>query len=795
MKKRGFIVYPTYKYQDEKAWIHLYGRLENGESFLALFERKLYFHIKKSDLEKAEKTIPGIFEEDSFTNFDGEEVVKVTIDNPRDVLEARKLLQNEGIICYEADISLPYRFLMDTNILGTVELDGQVFSSKEFASIHNKKYTVDHVFLEPTITSVDYFPVLKVLSFDIETDMLGEKLLSIAITMRNSSPKNHGKIYENVLILKEGLYNKAEAFTDEKKLLERFMEIVIELDPDVIAGWNVIDFDLSVLRNLFRKHSMDFCIGRDSSPIYLKQAESFYQDSIAKVEGRVIIDGIAALKQAFVKLPDFKLETAAQHFLGAGKLFSGNERHTDIQQAFEDDPQKLIEYNLLDTTLVLDIFDESNVLNLIITRSKLTGMQMDRVKASIAALDSLYLRKLRNNQIVAPTSFSGEREERIQGGYVRESLPGIYDNILVFDFKSLYPSIIRTFNIDPYAFVPEHSLLKLSDEEKSKFIVAPNGAHFKAEGGFLPEIIETLWDARDVAKQEQDDLKSLAIKITMNSFFGVLANPNCRFYSIEMGNAITHFGQYLIKKSATEAEKKQYTVVYGDTDSIFLDIHEKDYSKALEIGKKIEEEMNDFFVNFISSEYGLSSKMELEFEKTYKKFFMPRIRGSEGGAKKRYAGILEKKGEDVLDFVGLEFVRSDWTQIAKDFQQELLYKVFDGDEVVKYIRTFIANLRDGKYNEKLVYRKQIRKPVSSYTKTTPPHIQAARKIGRDSVGLIDYLMTVNGPEEKDHLEHDVDYEHYIEKQLRPIGDSVLQLLDESFDEIIQPEKQKSLFEF
>lgn len=174
---------------------------------------------------------------------------------------------------------------------------------------------------------------------------------------------------------------------------------------------------------------------------------------------------------------------------------------------------------------------------------------------------------------------------------------------------------------------------------------------------------------------------------------------------------------------------------------------------------------------------------------------MPKTRGSEKGAKKRYAGILDKNGKDGIDFVGLEFVRSDWTEIAKTFQLELLEKVFAKEQVTDYVRGFIKNLRDGKYDDKLIYRKQIRKTVSSYTKTTPPHIQAARKIGRENVGVIYYIMTKDGPEEADHIKHELDYEHYIEKQLKPIADSVLEFFNEDFEDLIKSHKQNSLLDY
>jgi DNA polymerase II len=785
---KGFIIHPSYKIIEEKAYIHLYGRLENNQSFVAIIERKAYFYIKKTDKEKVEKLIPLDIDDkqNNYINFDNEPVIKLLFNSPRNASDVKKILHENEIICYEADISFPYRYLIDNKIKGSIEIKGNSFQKKEYNAGNNTDYNVDLIFLNPTILPSDYTPNLKILSFDIETDMNAEKLYSISIYSDN---------YKKVLINKKGIFKNAESFDSEQDVLKRFIELVNEIDPDIITGWNVIDFDLNVLRLLCKKHNINFKISRDNSETYLKLTDNFFQDSIARIEGRMVIDGISLLKQSFINLPDYKLETAAQYFLGKGKIFSGENRHSDIEDSYKNNPDKLIEYNLLDAKLVVDIIEKSDALNLSIIRSKLTRMQLDKVKASIASFDSLYLEKLNEKKIVAPTGFTGQRDERIKGGYVKESLPGIYENILVFDFKSLYPSIIRTFNIDPYSFISKEKLKNYTENERNNFITAPNGANFRNEDGILPEIIKTLWAQRDKAKKDNNKLRSNAIKILMNSFFGVLANPNCRFYSLEMGNAITHFGQFLIKMTADEVSKKGFEVIYGDTDSIFVNIKEHDYKKAQKIGQELCDFINNFFTDYIKKNYNRKSDMEIEFEKIYKKFFMPKIRGSELGAKKRYAGILEKEGKDELDIVGLEFVRSDWTEVAKIFQVELLNMVFRNKKVGDYIKKFIKDLKQGKYDDKLIYRKQIRKLVSEYTKTTPPHIQAARKIGRDETGIIDYIITTDGPEEAYNINHELDYQHYIEKQLKPIADSVLEFFDEDFEDLMKDHKQNSLLDY
>jgi len=246
-----------------------------------------------------------------------------------------------------------------------------------------------------------------------------------------------------------------------------------------------------------------------------------------------------------------------------------------------------------------------------------------------------------------------------------------------------------------------------------------------------------------------------------------------------------------------KVEELGHEVIYGDTDSIFVKLKTSsdDVAGSVErIGKELESYINKFYTAYVLKNYQRESKLELEFEKTYKKFFMPHVRGSEAGAKKRYAGIIEKDGKDDLQFVGLEYVRSDWTKAAKFFQKELLLKVFDGAEVNGFVKEFVGNLESGKYDEMLKYRKWIRKNVAEYTKTTPPHIKAARKIGKTGTGLIEYYYTIDGPEAAEALKHKINYDHYIEKQIKPIADSILVFLNTSFDDITKG-KQKSLFDY
>src|SRR3989344_1463946 len=286
---------------------------------------------------------------------------------------------------------------------------------------------------------------------------------------------------------------------------------------------------------------------------------------------------------SFVKLDDYKLDSAAHQFLGERKTIDNNNKHIEIDRMYKDDQEKLIKYNLNDCKLVYDIIQKTDVLNLTIQRSILTGMPLDNVKASIASLDSLYIKEAIKRKIICPTGKYEDSEERITGGFVMESKPGIYDYILVLDFKSLYPSLMRTFNIDPYSFT----------KEKTKdVIIAPNRAMFRNEDGILPKLLTDLSEARNKAKKEKNKLAIHAIKILLNSFFGVLASPSCRFYNLDVANAITHFARYIVQLTGKKINEFGYEVIYEDSITkdrfVTLLINEK-----LTI-KNIEELFNDY---------------------------------------------------------------------------------------------------------------------------------------------------------------------------------------------------------
>ena len=374
-------------------------------------------------------------------------------------------------------------------------------------------------------------------------------------------------------------------------------------------------------------------------------------------------------------------------------------------------------------------------------------MTPDRVAASIASFDFLYLSELERIRIVAPSVRGSDSRVHVaqQGGHVLEPLAGLHRNVWVFDFKSLYPSIIRTFNIDPLSYVP-------GSAPETDLIRTPEGA-FRRGPAILPRLLDELFPRREAAKQRRDDTAAHAIKILMNSFYGVLGTSACRFYNPALANSITGMGKQLLLWSKRWFEAAGYTVLYGDTDSLFVragdgDDSERASATALELAAALNAELT----RYIAEGWRVHSRLELEFEKLYLRLFLPHARHSARGASKRYAGLVYGGGRERVEFMGMEVVRRDWTQLAKQVQRELYRAPVLRPAGRCLSRGNRRQVRNGGLDEELVYHKNLRKDTGEYTATTPPHVAAARKSSQPSGRSIRYVVTTAGAEPLDNLQ-------------------------------------------
>ena len=693
----------------------------------------------------------------------GRPVDAVYFATQRELRDERRRLREGLLHTQEGDVKPHDRFLMERFVTGSMTVRGPVRQREGYRELVN-----------PGVKSCDFTTELSVLALDIETDGYDGPLLSIAVAgvggehvwMTGSGPAAEGLSYVE----------------DERALLQRFLEHVQGADPDILTGWNVIDFDLFTLQRLAERERMTFTLGRGGERAKVLPPRTDQQPYVARVGGRVVLDGIATLKSATWSFESFALEHVGHKLLGRGKKIEhGGDPVAEIRRLYREDPLALAAYNLEDCRLVLDIVREADLVGFATERQALTGLPMDRQGGSVAAFDNLYLPRLHRQGYVAPDVGDAKDGERSPGGYVMDSVPGLYENVVVLDFKSLYPSIIRTFAIDPLG------LATAGANAIPGFV----GGSFAREGHILPELIQHLWEARDEAKKRGDAARSRAIKILMNSFYGVLGTPGCRFFSPKLASSITLRGHEIIRSSRAFLEERGYAVIYGDTDSLFVHIDGADPAESEATGRALAADLNTHWRQALQERYRIDSALEVEFELNFMRFLMPTMRGSAKGSKKRYAGLIRTAGGEKVVIKGLEAARTDWTALARRVQRELLDRVFHDRPWREWVLELASAVRAGRLDDELVYRKRIRRALESYDKNVPPHIQAARKLGRP-VKEIRYVITAHGPQPAELPHGDLDHEHYLQKQLAPAADAILPFLGTTFEAIAGT--QMSLFE-
>ena len=769
---RGFILQPTYRIESGRPVVHLWGRLETGETFLARDSRLTpHFYVRASDRQAARRLGAAPLAAGDRRTLAGAPVLRVEVPTPPETPPLRNRLETAGVTTFQADIRFAMLYLIERGIRGSLAVRGEWRKAKG----------VDRVYQDAEVEPADWLPELSVLSFDIETDMAAQRLLSVALWGCGAA---------EVLLAAEprdGLPETAAAAGSEAEMLRRFARRVRQLDPDVLTGWNVADFDFPVLLRAADRLGVGFELGRGRGAVLRRAGRGRFQPTQVLVPGRLVLDGPNLLRGAFVRMERYSLDHVARQVLGEGKTLGGDDRGEAIQRLFADDLPRFVDYNLTDARLVVEILDRLQLVELAVERSRLTGLPPDRVASSVAAFDFLYLSELHRRGLVAPTVRpADERQPAMGGGHVFEPEPGLYRNVVVLDVKSLYPSLIRSFHIDPLGYVPE-------PRPGDDVVVAPNGAAFRRQEGILPRLLGELFPRREAAKAAGHEVASQAIKILMNSFFGVLGTPVCRFFNPEIANAITSFGRELLLWSRRRIEAGGRRVLYGDTDSLFIETDVEDPAEARALGDRLAQELNRDLAAHLAERWQVTSRLEVERERLYLRLFLPPARHGAAGARKRYAGLVEEDGRRRVVFTGLEAVRRDWTKLARRAQRELYERLFRDRPVEDYLKDLVARLRRGEHDDELVYRKAMRKPPEAYTSTSPPHVVAARKMSRRPGWLVSYVITTAGPEPAEEQRHPLDHEHYVARQIRPVAEPVLDLLGLDFDRVIGDDRQMDLF--
>lgn len=626
-------------YRRDDVAVELYGKAQDGRSVTALyFGFKPYFDV----VEPSESYVASISKDEEFVRVEDKklwvqgvdkDVKRIYIKSPWKVPQYR---ENCPFRVLAADIPFHHRFIYDKDLGSCVKIEGEELKDQSAT-----KYSTDLVIKidEDKIENAEAFnPDLKILSFDIEN------------AINKSDNDEYGEIFVIGYAINEGSkYEKGSIVGPERELLKKFVDFIVERDPDVITGYNIDGYDLPALQFRMKKKGVYFGIGRDGLP------PTRIMGQFWRLHGRIISDTWWNVKRILHPKHE-TLNYVAKELLGEGK--DGINR-LKIEEEWENRRQEVIDYCIKDSYLTLEIYRRMRVLDRNMFMSTVTKLPLDDVTNGGTSnyVDSILIRQADRENIGVPMTSHEKKEKPIEGGYVHSIGAGLYDNVIVLDFKSMYPSMIIKYNVcfttlDPNGAIESPTGIRFLDKSKRE--------------GLIPRILKNLMDERDgikkqmktVSPEEREYLDGVqnALKILMNTFYGVMASSFYRFTNIDIGSAITAFARKTITDLIGKLEKENYRVIYGDTDSVFIesgkDSTEETISDGENLGKRLSEE----------------EKITLEFEKVMDPFFSH-------GAKKRYAGkiVYPEDQKGTLLVRGYEMRRTD----SFDLQSDALSTVFD----------------------------------------------------------------------------------------------------------------------
>ena len=644
-------------------------------------------------------------------------LVKVYVDLPHNVQKVRDMLKKHAN-CYEYSVNFYKRYLIDK---GFYPLDW--IDNKSMKKVRGPA------------------PRIKVMAFDME--VVDGKIVMISYA---SSSK------------------KSVLAGDEKDMIEKFINVLDEEKPHIIATYNGDGYDFSVLRQRMEELKV--------KGLGISFEKHSYMSS-ARVSGFVHIDLFNFVNNLiFQQLASevYTLAEVSEELLGKTKQeFS----YEEIINMSKNDPQKLKEYCLNDSVLTLELAEK--LLPQIFELCRVSGqLPFDCSRLTYGLLVEWFLmRKAHEMHIVHPSQphwndIQKRRLRRFKGGYVKEPLQGMHDGISVFDFRSLYPSIIVTFNISPET---------LNCKCCSRKVPGLDYHFCHKRTGFVPSVLQEVLGQRQLLKKQMkkstgEEYEHLngeqnALKLVANSTYGIFGSPSARWYCFECGEAAAAYGRHFILKAISSAGNSGFKVIYGDTDSLFIQADER---KACEFIRKFNK--------------SLPGIMEMDYQGFYKRgIFVPQSTKSYA-AKKRYA-LIDNDG--VLTVRGLETVRRDWCDLARKLQHDVLQFVLQKREkdAVAIVKRAVESVRKRNVKlEDIMVRTQLGKNLEEY-KVTGPHIEVAKRLrqeGRDvKEGMIISYIIASGkgsisqravPSDSITVK-DYDIEYYIKNQILPVALRVL----------------------
>jgi DNA polymerase elongation subunit (family B) len=584
LREKFFVLDIDYILRENKPIVRLFCKDVNSKTVLiedSNFQPYFYVMPKEGKLNKLKKKTEKLEEIEKVEivekNWKNEEMklLKIVLTNPRKIPVVRDLIKDwkEVEETYEYDISFYRRYLIDKQIepMNWIEVIGDVIKSD---------LEVERIIKAKSVKPIEFDKKIKfkILAFDTEfVEENGEpELIMLSIVCND----NYKKVLTAYEWKKKPSY--VESVKNEKEIIEKFLDIVKRKNPDFIVGYNTDRFDFLKLRERAEKLKISLKLGRDSKPIRLVRRGRI---SSTKCVGRVHIDlfnFIEHILSPSLKSEILTLDEVAQELLGIGKK---EMRYKEMVEIWErkKEMKKLSEYSLWDSILTLKLADY--ILPQIFALCELTGLPpFDTSRYTYSQLVEAFLMKnaFLDNVLIPNHPKQEELQKRrlapvYKGAIVIEPKKGIHSDILVFDFRSLYPTIIITHNIDPWTLNCNHKECRLKNsapETKYHFCLK--------QGGFIPKYLKELIERRKKIKEKMKSIQKnteeysrlnnmqYALKIIANACYGYFGFFGARWYKRECGAAAAAWGRFYIKKIIELAKREGFEIIYGDTDSLFL---------------------------------------------------------------------------------------------------------------------------------------------------------------------------------------------------------------------------------
>lgn len=825
-KLQFYLLDLTYKVNSNRAEIYIFGKtLDNQKVILIDPHFKPYFYVipKKSPddvirkLEKLELEKRGIKVHVTQTKvvkkqYKGRDIeaIKVYANLPMAVPALANEAKQWDIVssCHEYDILFTRRYLIDKELYPMKLFEAEAEERQHTSKI--RTYTISSI----SEIGGGYLGKQNILAFDLETYHTGGKIDPIKnpIIMISFYSQN----FKKVLTYKKfkTKLDYIEFVDNEAHLLKRFKEIIKERNPDIITGYNSDGFDFPYLKERAKKYKIKLDIGLDSTEMRSGKGRR----PKAQINGIIHIDIFTFIKKNIgqsLKTDSYKLDNVSEEILGEKKIDADISK---LAQAWDSGKglNLYAKYNLHDSILTYKLCER--FLPNILEFTKMLGVTaFDVIRMSLSQIvESYLLRQAPKFNIIAPNKpdydmIKKRRIETYPGAFVYEPRPGLYNDIIIFDFRSLYPTIISSHNIGPSTLncsccEDDAENVPSGDGEKGKYWFCKKRKSFI--GTIIDDIITRRMRIKEIInkdKKQKDfgqkaktalmllDARQYSLKIMANSFYGYLGFFGARWYSIECARSVTAYGRYYITKVIDMAKETGFNVIYSDTDSIFLTLDSKTRKDA------------EVFAAKVNSK--LPGIMELELEGMFPAGIFVSAKMGVSGAKKKYA-MLSEEGE--IKIKGFETIRSNWSQIAKEVQEEVLniiLKEKDKEKAFNYAREVMKNLAARKIPlKKVIMHTQLTKEIEEY-ESIGPHVAIAKKMRAKGMEIvpgmrIEYIICKGKGKIRDKArlpaeckEGEYDEEYYLNHQLIPAIDKIFEVLGYSKEQISSGGKQKDLKAF